>query len=362
MKRFVQKLVIFLLLLGAGSEIFFRTIIPAREAPTTTFQPTYGLETYDPSATPDGIFSSGRRAQQRSPWHINAQGWNQATDFVVDENRQKPLVAMLGDSYVEGFYIDPSAHVMQRLKARENHRFEVYQLGKSGSGFGHFIQMAHYLADNRYTPDVLVILINRGDFWSSVQRPTQKGPQSLQLAVNDNGETSLSPPKQTQRVTWRRWLRQSALARYLIWNANLNPFGGQIDLAANGQLQSTEAHIAANPRYEQAFRYMTRSIKGHLPHTKIVFLVDADRENFSDDEPPAPLPAMAIIKKVCAVEPCTHVDLTSTFHEYWKRTGQPLNFAHDYHWNETAYGLAAEVLAPTVNDLLPMSPQMSPRP
>lgn len=356
MKHFILRLSLFVLLLSIGAEVFFRVIIPAREAPIAVFQTQFGLETYDPSQQADGVFTSGRRAQQRSAWHINAQGWNQRTDFVADTKRQKPLAVMLGDSYVEGFYISPDAHVMQVLKRQLDHQVDVYQLGKSGSGLGHFIRMSKYLAAKQITPTVLTLLINRGDFLSSVARPNQKAMRDSQIVVKDDGSTELSPPKSKPAVTWRRWLRRSALARYLIWNANLNPFGGTADMAANRGRPSAAPNLRSDPRYAQAFSYMVAAIKTHLPTTKLVFLVDADREGFTMNQSPTPLPASAIISQVCARMGCQQVDLTAPFYTHWQTTGAPLNFDHDYHWNETAYRLAATALAKAIRPLLVTAP------
>ena len=60
MKHFILRLSLFVLLLSIGAEVFFRVIIPAREAPIAVFQTEFGLETYDPSQQADGVFTSGR--------------------------------------------------------------------------------------------------------------------------------------------------------------------------------------------------------------------------------------------------------------------------------------------------------------
>ena len=343
MKQFILKLMIFSLLLAVCSELFFRSVVPARESPITQTLSTYGIENYDPAQAQEGLFTSGRRAQQRSLWFINAQGWNQREDFETDPNRLKPFVAMLGDSYVEGFYVASESHVMRVLRGLNDQRIDTYQLGKSGSKFGHFIQMAKYLSEEQYTPEVLVILINRGDFVSSLAKPgANRG--SLKIEVDDNGSARLTPSKTHKKVKWRRWLRKSAFVRYLIWNANLNPFGGTVDLAANHLKNSVHTNLETNPKFRLAFRFMHHRIKTYLPNTRQVYLVDADRRAFGEGNAPSPLPASKLIRGECSTLDCAHIDLTDTFYRYWKSTGQRLHFTHDYHWNVHANRLAAEAL------------------
>jgi len=344
MKKFLFQLVFFLLLFGGVAEVFFRTVIPARESPVIRQESASNLMQYDPDVQADGLFTSGRWAQQRSRWHINHQGWNSPTNFLADAEREQPAVVITGDSQIEGFYVDGSEHLINRLQAKAGHRFVGYSLAVSGYKLGEYILVARYLAKQGIQPKVFILSINRGDFWRAVTSLGGKPGLAPRLQETD-GTFALLAGGTYPTHFFRRALRRSALVRYLIFNANLNPFAaGTADLAMSRRALYPEADAAQKPLYTRALRFTVGEIKRVLPKTAIVFLVDADRQAIMSGKTPKPIGTFPVIERFCATSDCLAIDLTGPFLTAWKATKLPLHFSHNAHWNTHAHEVAAQAL------------------
>jgi len=159
------------------------------------------------------------------------------------------------------------------------------------------------------------------------------------------GSFTLVPGGTYRTNPLRRLLRRSALVRYLVWNANLNPFAtGPADLAMNQPSADPEAQAIKQPIYERALAFTVAEIRRALPDSKIAFLVDADRVAIMAGEQANPIGTSPVIAQFCARSDCLHLDLTRPFTTAWKQTGVPLRFVHNNHWNANAHDIAARAL------------------
>jgi hypothetical protein len=344
MKYFLTRLGVFLLIFGLSAEVCFRWVLPARETPRLIQNETFGFFQYDPTGPRDGRFTSGRRAEQRSAWHINAQGWNSPRDFQTDDLRKQPLLVVTGDSQMEGFYVDPQAHFIRRLSQRTKNSVG-YSLSASGFKLGEYIAVARYLAHENINPDVMVLFINRGDFWRGVTNLGGKEGFVPRIRIHEDGRGELTQFRDYVPNRARRAFGISATARYLVLNAGLNPFAqGPADLAMNAKLRDPESDAAKNLTYAQAFTFLVGTIRSHLPSTRLMFLVDADRQAIVSGRPVRSLATNAVIAAGCAKLGCAHLDLTQTFVTAWKTDREPFHFHHDVHWNAYTHDLAAQAV------------------
>ena len=342
MKSFLLRASLFLLLFGLVAEVCFRWGLPARETPLVRQEPVSRLIQFDPAGPRDGVFSSGRWAQQRARWHVNAQGWNNLIDLQSDTDRERPAVVITGDSQIEGFYIDPEAHLIRRLASRAQEKVVGYSLAVSGYKLGEYIEVARYLHREAINPAVFIIFINPGDFWRGVTNLDGRAGVVPRVQINSDGAGEVTASGTLPISRWRRTLRHSATLRYLLFNANLNPFAkGPADLALNAAAQDPEADAETNPVYDQAFRFVVTAVQEALPRSKVLVLVDADRRGIMSGEHPDPIPTSGVVASVCADLGCAHVDMTGPFTKAWRADGQRLHFEHNVHWNAHAHDLAS---------------------
>ena len=344
--RFVARLVLFGIALALGAELFFRTVVPAAETPIVWQDDTLRLRRFDPTGPRDGQWTSGRRAEQRATWHINNLGWNCPFDYLPDNAREKPVLAFAGDSQFEGMYIDWPDHIAARVAARTDGRSLGYSFASSGYKLSQYILVARHLAAEHITPKALILFINQGDFDQSLaERGGAGSTDQLRLQHTDSGMKELLPAN--YGVTpWRRAMRQSALARYLVFNARLNPWNrGPVEFAMREQGEQPEDNALADPLYVEAFDYSVGEMRKALPKTRLVFLVDADRASlYRQNTRPATLGTSPLIEARCPALGCELVDLTDAFTAAYLADGGRLNYEHNFHWNPRGHDVAAEAV------------------
>lgn len=340
--RFLARFALFLALLFGVAEVFFRVALPARETPFPWQDPVHTLQRYDPNGPKTGTFTSGRQIQQRATWHINAEGWNSPRPYLPADQRDKPLIAILGDSQIDGMYTDWAESLPRQLELLTGERYAVYGFGHSGYKLGQYITVAEYLKAKRFEPAIVVLSVNPGDVSGAVdQLGGRRRSNNTLLSIVSKPDAPIrfeeKPPTAYRTTTFRRLMRRSALVRYLVFNARINPFSGrQRDLALDRNAGRAEARARKDPRYAAAIRHVVRRVRGLLPNAKLVFLIDGDRYGLYETGTATPIDISPVITRVCAEEACEVLDMTATYTARFAADGRWFNFAHNPHWN--AYG------------------------
>ncbi|MGK0358349.1 MAG: lysophospholipase L1-like esterase [Bradymonadia bacterium] len=352
--RFLLRFGAFVALLLVMCELFFRVVLVARETPYPWQDETFMLQRYDVKGPTSGWFTSGRQVQQKSRWHINAEGWNSAQPYLPAADRDTPMIAILGDSQIDAMYTEWSESLPHQLELLGDARFAVYGFGHSGYKIGQYITVARYLAAKGFEPAVVILFINPGDVSSGVDAFGAKRRSNNTLlawdarAAVDGGQRFTEQAPTPYRTTgFRRLLRQSAFVRYLVFNARINPLPGkQSDLALGRATRAQEGvEAASDPRYAEAVRHVVRRIRAILPKTTVTFLIDADRYAIYATGRAQPIGISPVISQVCAEEGCGVLDLTETLIRRFAEDGRWFNFDHNPHWNAYGQRVIADAVA-----------------
>lgn len=344
MQRLLVRAGVFAVLCLALLELFFRFVLPAREVPLPWQEPELGLVLYDPRA-PDGLFTSGRWAEQRSPWHINEKGWNAGIEYRTAAERGRPAVAVVGDSQGEGFYVSWEEHIAARLTVLSDGQIEGHSYGGSAFQLPTYVRVARYLSRHGIDPEVVVFLLNRGDFWASVRELGWARPQLATWSLGPAGEWIEHPPAPYRSTPLRRLLRSSALVRYLVFNAGLNPVGeGPVELGMVERLRYPEAEPQVQARIVPMTEHFLDEVVRALPKARILFVVDADRRVIHRGEVPARLEFSALVEGVCVRRGCGFIDMTDRMVADWAAHQAPFHFAHNAHWNARGHAIHAEAI------------------
>jgi len=148
-------------------ELFFRLVLPACNFPYAYTDPVTNILRYDEKRLTEGVYTIGRYAQQRGKWRVNNYGWISAVDYQRKELRDKPLVAVIGDSYLEAFHVDVDKSVAALLRDSLHGEYDVYQFGISGASLATYLQITRWV-DSEFEPDIIVYLVDDDDLEQSM--------------------------------------------------------------------------------------------------------------------------------------------------------------------------------------------------
>ncbi|MGH2829991.1 MAG: alginate O-acetyltransferase AlgX-related protein [Candidatus Binatia bacterium] len=331
-------------------------LVPVDDVPLEWWDESARILKYRPNQ--QGVsFPEGDR---RRPvcYAINADGWNSVHPRYSAERRKDLRVAVVGDSYVAAFQVDPADSVSGRLEALlGSDRAEVYAFGMNGAHLSQYLHVARHVIE-RYRPDVIVLLLVHNDFDESYRTVAGRYTASfLRLRAKDDGVEEVSPaPYPGSPVA--DWIRtRSATFRFLFYRLRV---GSQLlrDLyfrAASGKAPRYEANVdvgeleAEEQRLWRATRYVLGQIAllQQSSGVPFVLLMDTPRLRLYQGRDPAESDAYRLNRMAAALAAdagIEFVDLTETFRDDYEQYGRRFDFPTDGHWNARAHRLAAREL------------------
>lgn len=364
--RLLLTVAVFLLVFGVLAEVVLRTVVPASQTPLSYQQDPSAVFRFDPSGPTAGRISHGRLCRDPSTWRINAAGWNSEVAYLAAADRGRPLVALFGDSYIEGFLTDVDEHVDTYLPEMLPGT-ESYAFGLSAWYLEQYVAASRY-ARERFAPDVLVVFIGRDDVSDSVRENGTPSPYLWQIAEDGSSFVEVPPTEVYAASRKARLAKESALIGYLRYNAKLElpgmrggsiaepaaEAGPEVEAgpAASASPGSGEAQGAAPE--EDAWRdllppaeFMIDRLLADHPGTPVVFVAHSDRYLPLEDVAGAPLfaDARAVQEAVRARPRCSFVDLRYAFSRDWALHRVRFEAADGSHWNAYANRLVARTIA-----------------
>lgn len=301
--------------------------------------------------------------------HVNNDGFVNDQDY--DPTARTPLLAVIGDSYVEAGIVPYSQTVQGRL-AKDTMSGRVYSFAASGAGLSQYLVWARYARD-RYRPGAYVFVIIGNDFSESLYH-REHSPGMHHFERLPDGSARL------RRVDYqpspvRRVFRESSLAMYLITNVKIQAlFAMDIQKHLGSRDKRWVANIPAEAQENviQDYCWAVDRFLQLLPEntgvsfSRIVFVLDGFRP---DMYVPGELEE-AVRKSVWAkmrnyvmhqakALGITVVDMHPVFMERFSRDGKRFEYPTDNHWNGTAHGVLSEEIEKTdvYRDLFGRTPQ-----
>lgn len=336
--KVIVRIFLFCVILCLLSEFTFRFLIPAPELPYAYFDTTYQIIRYDTSVD-RGWYTNDRLGITKTAWHINNAGWNSDEPYNEANKRLKPLIAIVGDSYIEGFLVDAKDHLASQLKSLTQDRYDIYEFGTSGVNMAQFINVFNYV-QKEFAPDIVLFFINDGDLLESTAGMASS-PNNLQFNANS---TTISPiaPQPYRPVLWKRIVRKSAFARYVFFYFQFKlrtpEFYFIKDNKATKSEKKTPNRDTENPVLKIVASKIVDSIKTINAHAEVIFVLHPDRRRIY--ELPSSVPALAkeinVVQTVCQENSIKYINLNEAFYKDFVVHKKEFNFKNDWHWN--AYG------------------------
>ncbi len=293
------------------------------------------------------VWSKGWAFDLATRGHVNAQGFVHDDDYAREG--QRPLVAVLGDSYVEALMVPHPATLQGRLATLANGHARVYSYAASGAPLSQYLAYAEFAA-TEVAPDKLVVVVVGNDFDESLLRYRRRAGFH-HFAETEDGGLDLVQLDYTPS-TIRRLGRAFALVRYLRLNGTYPR-----------PVAATAAEYWGNTRGdfdEERLRWSERAtlffldalpVRSRLEPADIVLVVDGLRQAIYAPEllEAAQASYFGRMRRflLAAAEQRGFrlVDLQTVFAQHFAAHGARFEFETDAHWNARGHDVAARAVA-----------------
>jgi hypothetical protein len=296
------------------------------------------------------VFSTGWNLQHVNRGRVNNAGWINDQDYSRDD--PQPLVAVIGDSYIEAQIVSYAETVQARLAKALAGEFRVYSFAAMGAPLSQYLIWARH-AVRDYGARAVIINVVINDFDES-HVSYRMAPGFWLYAPDSDGELHLRLIPHRRGLLWTL-AQKSALARYLLINLHVGhhilnvpalyrffigpPAHAQESIAGSeaelSRMRDSYAVINA------FFRDLERLVE--LPRDRVLLTVDgfhypeaarAAAGSYFD------LTRRALLARA-AVQGYEAIDLDPLFFARHRESGERFEFANDPHWNGSGHAVAA---------------------
>jgi len=282
---------------------------------------------------------------------VNNYGFINDQDY--DSTLHTPLLAVVGDSYVEALMVPYHATLQGRLARLVGAEGRVYSFGFSGGALTQYLAEAEFVK-GIFRPSGLVVVIVGNDFDQSLEKNIgyhyfEKDSHGLRLARMDY---------HAHRFPWIWW---SAVFRYLTLNVRLRQriaiFAARFGKATDGSRWVGNTAAAADSQRLAASRQVVDEFlaelpsRSGLPPSRILLVVDGMRPDLYSAEG---LRAAAgsyfdLMRRYLIGEAARGgfelIDMQPRFIERYRRDSLRFEYPIDVHWSGVGHEAAAEAVA-----------------
>jgi hypothetical protein len=331
-------------------EVALRVLPVARAPPVVPPSDDDPIQRY--AANTPFTWSLGWDFYQVVHGRTNAQGF--VADYDYDAAATTPLLAVVGDSFVEALQVPFAQSLTGRLQSAMGARGRAYAFAQSGAPLSQYVAYAEHAA-SRYRPQKLVVVVVANDFEQSRYAQRRRdGMYHLHPRPDGGFDWKLTPPLSPGLV--ERALRNSALALYLVRNIGVLSLGWQLGLAP-----AQAAPMAEDDAVADWFVAALPKAAALAPRD-IVLVVDAVRPQIYDPASADQLMTSRFgqLRSRLMVEAGAQgfvvIDLNPAFREAYAREGAPLEFPTDAHWNARGHAAAAQAIRAALASWPPLAP------
>lgn len=280
------------------------------------------------------------------------------SDIAYDRADPRPLLAVVGDSYVEAAMVPWAETLQGRLHAAAQSKARVYSFGASGSPLSQYLVFARH-AVHDWGAEALVIPIIGNDFDESLARYSLV--RGFHLFVEAAEGLVL------QRFDWRPRpsmitpiVRQSALIRYIHFNLSAHHVINRIrwrlagvelprGFVGNVTAEAEPERLALSEAVIDRFLDLLPEMTGLQP-ARVLFLIDGRRPHLYEPETLSATDTsyFARMRRSFAAKAESRgfgvIDLEPLFIAEHRRTGRRFEFEVDAHWSGEGHRVAADAV------------------
>lgn len=281
--------------------------------------------------------------------HSNNYGYLNDQDYALDD--EHPLLAIIGDSYVEASMV-PYSETMHGRLAQELEDWRVYSFGISGAPLSQYLIFAQF-ARTTFHPEKMAFVIIANDYDESLLR--YKNSPGLHFFQRKNNQLELVRQDYSPSFTGAI-VSRSRLAMYLLTNAkiqhqiaNLFNSSRQVEYVGQTSAKADTTRLALSKDAVERFLELLPQYAG-LPSEDIFFIVDGLRPDlYTEKGRKGAVGSYAeqmrkFFMDKARSQQYTVVDMQPIFEQHYAANGNRFEFKKDGHWNGIGHGVAADAL------------------
>ena len=286
---------------------------------------------------------------------VNNAGFVSDVDYRADA--PGPLLAVVGDSYVEAFMVPYRSTCAGRLATLLEPAARVYSFGMSGAPLSQYLAFARHARDT-YRPDGLVVVVIDNDYDESLIEYGAK--VRFHQFADRGGRVALERIDHAPSLRSRLLLR-SALVRYLVHNLQALESARRVRSRVTGTedprlfsvhtpARAERARVAASKRAVDAFLDLLPAYAG-LDPGRIVFVVDGIRPHLYDGRALAAARGsfVDVMRRYFLANAdragYAAIDLQPRFIAHYRRRRQRFEWPRDDHWNALGHERCFDAVA-----------------
>ena len=284
--------------------------------------------------------------------NVNNHGFVSDHDYAAEGT--DPLLAVIGDSFIEAFMVPFPETCTGRLAELLQGEARVYPFAVGGAPLSQYLAYAAYARD-MFHPDGLVVVVIGNDFDESLRKYNYR-PGYHYFVEGPLGELELE--RTDYNVSFlKRVFRNSALARYLMHNLELGEAPSRIRRILNpdeepavGDPGAEASLVADSKRMVEQFLQVLPEYAGLEPE-QIVFVVDGMRPQLYDDKMVERARGSYVdVMRNYFMEMARDgefevVDLHPVFANDFKAHHEIFEYPQDAHWNARGHRICFEEVA-----------------
>lgn len=305
MKSFILKLFLYALFIFSILEITVRMLHLYPEDPPR-FIDEFGVEKRVPNKK--GLAVYGNRNQQVSEFAINSDGFNSHREFLPKDDKFE--VAIIGDSFIEGFHQDYLNSIGRKIEERIPW-IEVYQYGYAGYDLANQMHLINSYSDDFKKIDAIVIYLNyENDLTRDVYGPNYERIKTLNSKL----------------------FRIRDHIKLLAYGSNIGILEPLKKLAGKGhktdEMTTSEINdsISKDLLYLANFKNLVKEYG--FDKEKTVLLLDKRKTS-------------PVFISYCEANGINYLDFSITF----KSSDKPTTLIYDWHWSDHGRELIADVIS-----------------
>lgn len=281
---------------------------------------------------------------------VRSNNYGFINDQDYDPNGKLPLLAVIGDSYVEAAMVPYAATMHGRLARELKDQWRVYSFAMSGAPLSQYLAYARYARDE-FRPVKIIVVIVGNDFDESLLKYKASGGFHY-FADDDQGILQLVRQDYSPSLLTRA-LRNSMLARYLVTNVQLQTLPAQLRSTAtsNDFVGQTAANVSTQ-RTNDSLRAIDRFLEllpeyAGLPPKDITLLLDGIRPHLYDGEKLAGAEKSYFntmrrhLSREASRLGFEFIDMQPRFIAHYKKYGKRFEYPKDGHWNAVGHEVVA---------------------